>query len=192
MVIACPLEEVLITSALKKRTTRAPDLTAENAVFHRLSRGLLRPPLVQLQDLLDAALSLCSAGSAGISLIKEDSEAARFEWVVLAGKYAAHVGGTTPRRHSPCGVTLERGEPQLFEHPARHFEYFAGISPSIVEGLVVPIEGPGSPSGTIWIVSHSRKTEFDMEDVRLMTSLAGFAAFACSPLSDEGRRAHAT
>jgi hypothetical protein len=51
--------------------------------------------------------------------------------------------------------------------------------------LVLPIKGRERDPGTIWVVTHTSKSEFDMEDVRVMTSLAGFAEFACHRLLNE-------
>ena len=178
-----PLSAVLKTSSLRRRVMRAPNLTVENEALHRLSQGLLRPPLEQLNDLLECALVLCNAGSAGISLLEEKDGTTFFRWVALAGRYKDFAGGTTPRYESPCGVTLDSGQPQLFDEPGKHFACFEKADPPIIEGLVLPIKGVESDPGTIWIVTHARKVEFDMEDVRVMTSLAGFAAFACAQLT---------
>jgi GAF domain-containing protein len=174
----------LKTEVLHRRCARAPSLTAENLAFRHFSQLLLRPPLDQLQAFLEGARSLCHADSAGISLLEESGGTTLFRWVALAGRYRDFVGGTTPRDASPCGVTLDRGTAQLFDEPARHFACLAAAQPPIIEGLVLPIRGATHDSGTIWIVTHSRAVEFDMEDVRVMNALAGFAAFACQRLSE--------
>lgn len=180
----CPLAEVRKTSLLKTRINRAPNLTDENEAFHRLSRSLLRPPLEQLRELLEVAIWLCNAGSAGVSLLDEEDGKPVFRWVVMAGRYRQYVGGTLPKVGSPCGVTLESGTPELFVNPGFHFLCLADAVPPIVEGLVVPIDGADQPDpGTIWVVSHNPKEEFDMEDVRVLTSLAGFAGFAARQLT---------
>lgn len=179
-----PLDAVLNTRALRYRTTRAPNLTAHNDAFFELSQKLLTPPLELLQQLLECSLKLCNAGSAGISLLDDSEGETCFRWVALAGRYRSFVGGTTPRFASPCGYTLDQKSPQLFDEPGRHFACFEKADPRIIEGLVLPIRGTHDRDpGTIWIVSHSRKVEFDMEDVRVMTSLAGFAAFAAHQLT---------
>lgn len=170
------------TDELRRRTARAPSLTAENAAYYRLSNALLQPPLEQLQVLLECALTLCNADTAGISLLEESDGVTQFRWVALAGRYRHAVGGVTPREASPCGVTLDRGAPQLFEEPGRHFACLAAANPPILEGLVLPIKGVARDPGTIWVATHVRKTEFDMQDVRVMSGLAGFASFACHQL----------
>ena len=90
---------------------------------------------------------------------------------------AKYVDGTTPRNFSPCGVTLDFNSPQLFEYPARYFDYFKDVDVPIVEGLVIPLH-VGKTEGTIWIVSHDESVRFDSEDARIMTSIAEFAGCA--------------
>ena len=178
------LDDVLITPQLHTRNIRATDLRRENAALHNLVRMLLRPPQELMNKLLQTALELCAAGSAGISVI--DSEQSQvFKWVAMAGKYADYVGGTTPRDFSPCGTTAAAGSPQLFYLPARLFTYFEQATPSIVEGLVIPFEIPNRPTGTIWIVLHDEETRFDLEDARIMTALSGYAAVAVHRLLTE-------
>jgi GAF domain-containing protein len=72
---------------------------------------------------------------------------------------------------------MARGEPQLFDRPGRIFPELAAAN--IVEGLVIPIQTDAECFGTIWIVTHARSNAFDMEDVRVMRSLAAFSAMAC-------------
>ena len=64
-----------------------------------------------------------------------------FRWDALAGAFAPYVGGTTPRRFSPCGLCLDRDATILVSRPARVFRYFEAAEPEIVEGLIVPVRG---------------------------------------------------
>ncbi|MFN7140980.1 MAG: GAF domain-containing protein [Limisphaerales bacterium] len=177
MEVGTGLKDVLITDQLERRCFRAPNLTAENQAMHDLAQHLSDPAPKSLKRLLQTGMQLCEAGTAGISLLETNPEQGQiFRWIALAGKLEMHVGGWTPRDHSPCGVTLDQCEPQLFSWPERYFEYFAGVQPPIVEGLVVPFFDGEVPWGTIWIVSHNEKTSFDIEDVRLLRSLSGFTS----------------
>jgi PAS domain S-box-containing protein len=135
------------------------------------------------QKLVDLALELCRAGTAGISLLKTDAEGEYFSWEALAGVDARRVGGRTPRNFSPCGTTLDRGAPQLFSCPARYFTYLEGVDSPIAEGLVIPFGWSGRALGTIWVVTHDEHRRFDAEDVRIMTALAEFTAAALQTLS---------
>ena len=55
----------------------------------------------------NSLLELCGAQSAGISLLKEENGQPIFRWYGVAGEYAPHLWGTTPREFSPCGTVLD-------------------------------------------------------------------------------------
>ena len=172
------LEDILVTGELRRRLAHDPDYPAEIAALHMLARCLAAQPDAMLARLLETALALCDAGSAGLSLLEHSATGELFRWPHLAGALASYAGGSTPRSFSPCGVCLERGSPQLFSYPGRYFTYFQDASPEIVEGLVIPLSWNGEALGTIWIVSHDEARRFDGEDVRVMESLASFTAAA--------------
>ncbi|HEY9747375.1 MAG TPA: histidine kinase dimerization/phospho-acceptor domain-containing protein, partial [Allocoleopsis sp.] len=182
------LEDVLMTHKLSGRVSRSPNFQAENTALHTLARQMADQPATMLRQLVQMALDLCQAGTAGVSLL-ETSETGEviFRWVCLAGDLAAYEQGFTPRNFSPCGTCLDRGAPQLYFYPERYFTYFQQAKPTIVEGLVIPLLAQGQPLGTIWIVSHDEQRHFDAEDVRVMTSLADFTAAALS--NAQARRA---
>src|SRR5260370_16593747 len=185
------VEDILITPELSRRRSRAPDYAAENRALVALAREMATNPKNLLQKLVDLALQLCQAGTAGISLLKSDAEEEYFPWETLAGVYAHRVNGRTPRNFSPCGTTLDRGSPQLFSFPARYFTYFEGVDSPIVEGLVIPFGINGHALGTIWVVTHNAHHRFDAEDVRIMTALAEFTAPALQTLSSQDAPAKA-
>ncbi|MCO5170485.1 MAG: GAF domain-containing sensor histidine kinase [Planctomycetes bacterium] len=169
------LEEVIITDALARRPTRDPDHRAESAALRELARATARDPGAVPEILVRLARQLCQAGTAGLSLLDRDERGEEvFRWVALAGALAHAVGGTVPRGFSPCGTCLDRGSPQLYARPARHFTDLAPAD--IVEGLVLPFVGEQGPLGTIWVVAHDEGRRFDAEDVRLLTSLGDVAA----------------
>ena len=173
------LEEIVITEALARRAPRQPDLQAEVDAYHALARQMANQPQALLQALMQTAVRLCRAGTAGVSLLEPTADGEEvFRWVALAGVYEEHVGGTTPRDFSPCGTCLDRNSPQLYSYPARRFTYFNKVSPPIVEALVIPFGVERPILGTIWIVSHDDFRKFDSEDVRVMTGLADFTATA--------------
>ena len=188
------LSEVLITDELYRRPERSPDYVAEHEAFTSLTREMFVSPESLMQRLCEVALELCGAGTAGISLLESDGEERFFRWVALAGAYAGQVGDTTPRDFSPCGTCLDLGSAQLYYRPERHFTYFDGAEPPIVEGLVVPFGSPESEIGTIWMVSHDESArKFDLEDLRIMQSLGDFSAVALrqSQLHEQVRRSDA-
>jgi signal transduction histidine kinase len=173
------LEDILITEKLKSRRRRKPNAHAENAVMQGLARVMASAPNDLIDTLLRTALELCSAGTAGLSLLETPPQGdAIFRWTNLAGALSKHLGGTTPRDFSPCGVTLDRSAPQLFAYPARRFQYFNGLDFTIVEALVIPVDLGGEVPGTIWVVSHDDEVKFDSEDARIMIGLADFTSCA--------------
>ena len=173
------LEDILITEKLKSRRRRKPNAHAENAAMQGLARVMASAPNDLIDTLLRTALELCSAGTAGLSLLETPPQGdAIFRWTNLAGALSKHIGGTTPRNFSPCGVTLDRSAPQLFAYPGRRFQYFNGLDFTIVEALVIPVDLGGQVPGTIWIVSHDDEVKFDCEDARIMIGLADFTSCA--------------
>ena len=165
-----------------------PNRERESLGLRQIAENAGDEPYAVLQGLLTAALELCGGGAqtstAGVSLLEPiPGGGQQFRWVALAGCLAAHVGGTTPRDFSPCGVCLDRKGPVLFARPDLKYNYFQAAGLEFTEGLVVPFAGSFHPSplGTIWVVSHPPvRHRFDAEDVRLMTSLGSFAASAYS------------
>ena len=175
---AYALSDVLITGSLHRRASPPRDLTAENAAFVSLAKQMTTDQSRLLTCLVELALSLCQAGSAGVS-VRERTESGHgvFRWVALAGAYAPYVGRTTDEHFSPCGVCLQKDAPQLYAFPGRYFTYLSSATPTIVEALVIPLRPESGAAGTIWIVSHDR-ARFTARDVAVVTALAEFTAAA--------------
>jgi PAS domain S-box-containing protein len=157
---------------------RKPDYEAENAILVKLTETLAREPDQIWQILVDSALTLCGAHSAGVSLLEGSDQQTRFHWRAIAGRWAQFQGGGTPRDFGPCGTVLDRNEPLLFSHPERDFPYLGDASPAVEDSLLVPFYVDGKPLGTVWVVSHQANKCFDAEDLRIMTNLSKFAAAA--------------
>jgi PAS domain S-box-containing protein len=166
------------TAELSRRPTRPPDYEAESRALVALAREMAISPEGILQTLVETALSLCRAHSAGLSLLEETDQHSHFHWRALAGVWAPHLGGGTPRNFSPCGTVLDRNVALMCSHPERDFPYFGEVRPLLEEGLLVPFCVKGEAVGTIWVVLHDRSRCFDAEDLRVLTSLATFAAAA--------------
>src|SRR5487761_2146513 len=129
------LESVIATELLASRSLRKPRRQAERAAFRELTNVLPQGREAIFECLAAQALKLCSAGTAGVSVLESSPEGELFRWQVLAGKLSRFVGGTTPRHWSPCGTCLDRGKPVLYSWPARFFTYFSSIDVPIPEGL---------------------------------------------------------
>jgi two-component system NarL family sensor kinase len=174
-----PLEDVLVTYKLGSRRRRKPNSYQENLAFRALAKAMADSPDKLIDTLLQAARELCCAGTAGLSIVETlPSGEQVFRWTHLAGDLSNLVGETNPRHFSLCGTALDLNAPQLFDRPARRFEFLKNIGSEIVEALVMPIHLGEQKPGTIWIYSHDDECKFDAEDARLMTGLAEFAAGA--------------
>jgi signal transduction histidine kinase len=171
------LEDVLITGQLYSRPQKGRDPKEEAESLQRLARVMARKPHKLVETLLEMALHLCRAGTAGISLLEERPDVdSVFRWTHLRGALEGYVGKIKPKEFSPSAVCLNLGSPQLFSYPAKYFEYFRDVNPPIVETLIFPLPISEEIQGTLWIVSHNEGVKFDSEDVRLMTVLAEFTS----------------
>jgi signal transduction histidine kinase len=177
--VAIKLDDIVITGALTHRPRRVADYKAENDALRALAQHLVDDPDTLLQRLVDIAVQLCACGSVGVNIPDVTPSGERvFRWAAVAGAYARYEGKVIPRDASPSSVCLDRGSPQLFAQPARYFTFFDAIEPPVVEGLVLELRGRGEPVGTLWMAVHDDQRQFDLEDVRLLTSLATFTAAA--------------
>lgn len=179
------LESVISTAELSRRPARPADHVAENRALIALAREMVISPNSILQKLTETALTLCRAGSSGISLLEPDGE--HFHWPAITGAWSVHVGGGTLREFGPCGTVLDRNSPQLMCRPERHFDYLAAVTPGIEEALLIPFYLEGKAVGTIWVIAHDSTHRFEAEDLRVMTNLATFAAAAYQMLQNRGR-----
>jgi hypothetical protein len=111
---AVPLEAILNTEELARRSSRAPDYQAENRAFTKLVQSLTDDPRSVLQTLAETVLETVKADSAGLSLLTEDGK--NFRWAAIAGQWKPHLGGGTPRDFGPCGDVLNSDRTLLFRH----------------------------------------------------------------------------
>jgi PAS domain S-box-containing protein len=173
---------MLSTDELQRRPSRPPDHAAENQALIALAQEMTTSPEGILQRLADTALSLCRAHSAGLSLLEDGDQRSNFHWRAIAGQWAPHINGGTPRNFGPCGTVLDQGVAMVCSHPELDFPYWAPIKPVLEEGLLIPFYVKGKAVGTIWVVSHDPSRRFDAEDLRVMTNLGTFAAAAYQTL----------
>jgi signal transduction histidine kinase len=186
-----PLESVIATDELYRRPTRAPGYEGESRLMATLvdvmanASGQAGADAV-LQRLVEGAVELCQAHSAGVSVLETENGHEIVRWRAAAGAWSHYVGGFMSRDASPCGTVLDRNAPMLMTRPQRHY-VITGL-PAIVEVLLVPIHGEGRPVGTLWIIAHDETRKFDAEDHRIMTNLSRFAATAYHLLVEHGLR----
>ena len=176
------LESVVITAELSRRPARPSDYEAENRAVVGLmdsisnAAGLAGADRV-LQQLVESALRLCGAHSAGVSLLELEDDQELFRWRALSGAWARFIGGTIPRHGSPCGTVIDRNMAMLFAHPELHYGGF-GDAPPIAELLLIPFHHQGKPVGTVWVLAHDGTRSFDREDLRVLITLSRLASVA--------------
>jgi len=160
-----------IRSQLDLRQPRAASTAREQRAFSTLASEMAANPRNMLQRLVEVAVDLCDAHTAGVSLL--DGEV--FRWEAVAGVFAKARGGTMPRDQSPCGVCIDQGTTQLMHLADRCFPALHS-DPRFVEALLIPFFLHGQAVGTVWIVSHTDDRNFDREDERIMSQLSMFAS----------------
>jgi hypothetical protein len=164
-------EEVDIRSELCARPQRTPDYAAEHRAMKVLAGEMTANPRNMLQKLVETAIDLCRADTAGISVFEGDA----LRWEAMAGVFASYRGSMMPRDASPCGVCIDQNATQLMHLPDRCFPALL-TDPRFVEVMLIPFHDRGKPVGTVWIVANSHKRKFDREDERVMCTLAQFAS----------------
>jgi hypothetical protein len=166
------LRDLLSDEAFARRQKRS-DPNRESLALRRLSRLFAEAEESVLQELVDTAVALCGADSAGISL--EEPDNGTFRWIVVAGSFAPYLNGRTDRNYSPCGTCLDLGRPALYRVTKPFYDYLGVTAEPIVDGMLIPWSNEFL-SGTLWAVSHSSREAFSPEDYQLLSSLADFAS----------------
>ena len=164
-------QEVDFRAELERRPSRRPNYEAEHRALAILATEMAENPRNMLQKVVEIAVDLCQADTAGISILEGDV----FRWESLAGVFAARRNNTIPRDASPCGVCIDQNTTQLMYLADRCFPALAA-EPRFVEALLVPFHYNDKPVGTVWIVAHTEQRKFDREDERIVQTLARFAA----------------
>src|SRR6185295_18280067 len=91
-----PLANVLITDDLDRRPHRPPAYELENRALTRLAEAMVDSPQTLLQKVVEAALDLCIADSAGVSIFDPCSATGTFRWHAVTGQLSAEVGRQIP------------------------------------------------------------------------------------------------
>jgi hypothetical protein len=167
------LEDVVLNSELAYRSSRSADYQAENEALIALAQIMANSSESILQRLVETALHLCRADTAGISLLEEHNGEEVFRWEALAGVYADRINSRMPRNASPCGTTIDRDATQLMYLAERVFPALKS-DPPVIEALLIPFHVENRPIGTIWVVAHDERRKFDQEDERIIKNLAQF------------------
>lgn len=163
-------------SAFQARRLRSHAGASSIEAMRRLASAFLERPDTILQVLVNLAVELCGADSAGISVRRDDATEERFyHWIATAGVYSPFLDACLPRNPSACTICLERDGPQQFRVSKRFFDIIGVEAALVADGLLLPwtVE---KTRGTIFIISHTRPEAFDSQDLGIMQVLADFAA----------------
>jgi hypothetical protein len=163
-------------AAFAARRIHVRNVAVQMEGMQRIAHAFVEKPDTILQELVNAAVELCGADSAGISIEKDDRTDSEFyHWVATAGLYSGFMDAVLPRYPSACGVCLERGQAQIFRVGQRFFDLMGIEAPLVSDGILLPWQ-VDDQRGTIFIMAHNRSEAFDREDYRMMQMLADFAA----------------
>lgn len=163
-------------TAYSGRRHRSRSAAMQMDGLHRLSIAFVESPGTILQELVNAAVRLCGADSAGISIERDGrTEEDYYKWIATAGEYSGFLDASLPQYPSACTVCLERGSPQLFRVNKKFFDILGIKASNVKDGILLPWQVEDM-RGTIFVISHSQAEAFDSEDLRLMRVLADFAA----------------
>ena len=160
-----------------KRKLHTRDAVEHMEGLHRLAQAFSKTPEAMLQELAEAAVELCGADSAGISIETGEGADSFYHWVAAAGQYSAFFDARLPEYPSACGICLERNQPQHFLVNKRFFDILGVEAPAVTDGLLLPWKA-GEVRGTIFVMAHGREEAFDLQDCRMLEMLADFAAMA--------------
>ncbi|HEX2198032.1 MAG TPA: GAF domain-containing protein [Burkholderiales bacterium] len=172
------VDAVIATPLLVQRRPRRRDPRTEAGAMAQLKRALAGSPRATLQKLVEVALELCAAQSAGVSLLEQAEGRRFFRWHAVAGAWGHLLWTTLPREFSPCGTVLDRQAALLMVDPERYFAPLAQLPPRVAEVLLLPFAVRGETVGTVWVVAHDAARHFDREDQRIVLELTAFAAGA--------------
>jgi two-component sensor histidine kinase len=171
-------DDVFITGELLSRSLSQPDLAREKLAIQDLAASMVDDPDRVLPRFVELAMELTGGTSAGLSLLEERPAPGVFRWHNVCGALKAFEGATTPRHHSPCGVTLDEASPVLTRHAERIYAWISDASIVVPEVLLVPLYlGGKDPLGTLWIVSDE-DGHFNGAHARCATELATFVGIA--------------
>jgi two-component sensor histidine kinase len=173
------IASVIVTEQLAQRSPLPPDYLREKLALQDLANQMADHPSEVLPRLVNLAMDMCDADSAGISVLEPEGK--EFRWFALHGSLSVFEGARTPRNFSPCGVTLNQNAPVLMKNPERVYDWIRDAKIVVPEVLLVPLyvrhADAVTPLGTLWVVARDGG-QFDSGHARELTELASFAGVA--------------
>jgi signal transduction histidine kinase len=169
----CSLEDILETIEPPGAADAGDFSLAEGLLS--LAKTLSAEPGAVARHLVETAMRLTGAESAGISLLDPPS-GDHFNWVATAGDFARYLHGTMPRHFSPCGTVFDKGHALMMRDAVRYYPYIGDLHLPVRVVLLVPFSQDGVLIGTLWVIRHACDTAFTQQDLSAVTALADFAA----------------
>ena len=169
-----PLKE---NATFESRPCHNRDSSQRDEGMRRLARVFAERPERILKELVNVAMELCGADSAGVSVEEPSEHPATFRWAATSGKYVAFENARLPYDFAPCSICLERGEPQHFRVGQAFFDLIGVPGDLVTDGMLIPWQVEDM-RGTIWVVAHGESEAFDKHDYETVQVLADFAAIA--------------
>ncbi|MEK6396924.1 MAG: GAF domain-containing protein, partial [Terriglobus sp.] len=84
--------------AYAKRSVRQRDGSIQMAALRRIAVAFVEKPETILQELVEAAVQICGADSAGISIEREGkTDKDYYQWIAIAGEYTPFLNAILPR-----------------------------------------------------------------------------------------------
>jgi len=180
------LHDLLLNGAFQERKKEERDPKRGTDALRRMARVFADNPNVVLQELVNIAVEVCGADSAGVSLQEEGRDGKlQFRWAAVAGSFMQGADGTTPQAFRPGGACFDHGRVQLHRGmKKRFFDRYGIATEPITDGILIPWTN-GSLRGTIWAVAYHSQEAFDFDDYELLRSLADFATIAIKHRCEE-------
>ena len=167
------LDDIIVAPADDGPGAQRP---VETEAFLSLTRRLAKEPARTPQRLVELAMALTGAGSAGLSVEEEDAQGKLLRWVATTGELTRYVNGTMPRDFSPCGTAMDQRRPLIMREPVRYYAYISQLHLPVSSVILVPFTHRDHVVGTLWVVSHTPGHRFTSRDLRVVQDLATFAA----------------
>lgn len=153
-----------------------------------LSQVMAEAPDRAAQRLVESAMKLTGADSAGLSLEDTHESQPVFRWVAVTGEFSRYLHATMPRDFSPCGTVVARRKTLIMRSPVRFFPCAASFHAPLHTVLLTPFGRSGRLVGTVWVVSHDPRKDFNRDHVRIVEGITTFATSILDALHAAGGR----
>jgi GAF domain-containing protein len=183
---ALSVDDIIVEPA---PSTKRRSASEETQALIGLSQVMAHAPGHAVQRLVETAMQLTEADSAGISLEDMHEGEPVYRWVAAAGEFTRYLHATMPRDFSPCGAVVARGKTLVMRDLVRFYPYAADFHLPLHGALLAPYGRGGRLVGTVWLLNHDARKEFGSDDVRVVEQMTTFSTSILDALQmRSGRR----